>query len=264
MWAFPASTAPELRQLEGNALDDSQRSAYDRLAPIYDTYLAQFDRMMLPALEHLMLSRLAPNACILDVCCGTGQLAAELCGRGYRVTGVDSSEGMLRFARENAPAGRFVRADVRSLRLSCVHDAAVSTFDSINHILSIEDLCAVFANVAAALRAGGVFVFDVMTEAGYRMRWKSSCRMIGGDGELCEIKDAWDDKAKVARHRITFRRSLDGQSIDEFDIFERCYSEEEVRSALSDAGFADISSYEAQRDLGVFGEQGRSVFVAEK
>ena len=35
---------------------------------------------------------------VLDVCCGTGLLAAELTARGYRVTGVDSS-AMLSFTK---------------------------------------------------------------------------------------------------------------------------------------------------------------------
>ena len=41
------------------------------------------------------------NKSVLDLCCGTGQLAVHFLDRGYRVTGIDSSENMLYYARES-------------------------------------------------------------------------------------------------------------------------------------------------------------------
>ena len=44
---------------------------------------------------------LAPGAGILDVGCGTGRHSVELARRGYRMTGVDISAGMLAQAKKN-------------------------------------------------------------------------------------------------------------------------------------------------------------------
>ena len=41
-------------------------------------------------------------------------------------------------------------------------DAAICTFDSLSYILNPEDLQRVFSNVHAALRPGGVMVFDLL------------------------------------------------------------------------------------------------------
>src|SRR4051812_25981468 len=40
---------------------------------------------------------------VLDLACGTGNVTVELMKRGYRVTGVDYSETMLREARKKLP-----------------------------------------------------------------------------------------------------------------------------------------------------------------
>ena len=73
---------------------------------------------------------------MLELCCGTGLLAAELIARGYRVVGVDASDAMLALARERLGP----RADARphrrsrSLTVDGVFDAAVCTFDGLTYL----------------------------------------------------------------------------------------------------------------------------------
>jgi SAM-dependent methyltransferase len=63
--------------------------------------------------------RLPPGARVLDVPCGDGRHAAELAARGYRLTGVDISEGQIAAARRRpAPDGppvTWIRAEMRNL-----------------------------------------------------------------------------------------------------------------------------------------------------
>lgn len=65
---------------------------------------------------------------VLDLCCGTGQLAVLFLEAGYRVVGLDLSEHMLVYARENASRfldggqARFVQGDARHFALD---DASV-------------------------------------------------------------------------------------------------------------------------------------------
>jgi SAM-dependent methyltransferase len=109
---------------------------------------------------------------LLDVCCGTGHLALHFLEHGYRVTGVDLSESMLRYAAENtAPyvesgqAG-FVHADAAGFTLDEHFGLAVSTFDALNHLPGKEALRGCFESVHALLVPGGFFIFDLNTRAG--------------------------------------------------------------------------------------------------
>ena len=103
----------------------------------------------------------------MDVCCGSGHVTKELVRRGYKVTGIDSSEALIELARRDLPSVDLRIADARALKLDPEYDAVISTFDSLNHILILEELRAVFASVRGALVPGGIFVFDMNLEEAY-------------------------------------------------------------------------------------------------
>src|SRR5690242_327349 len=96
---------------------------YDDFAWFYTRYwVDEFHSLAFPVLERIWTPRLREGAHVLDVCCGTGYLAALLGGRGFRVTGIDASEAMIGYARENAPGGTFQVADAAAFRLPAKFD----------------------------------------------------------------------------------------------------------------------------------------------
>jgi len=94
---------------------------------------------------------------ILDVGCGTGQLTAEIAKSGAHVVGLDNSEDMLRQARENYPALKFVLGDAAKFRFEEPFDAVFS-----NAALHwVKDAAPAAESIVLALKPGGRFVAEL-------------------------------------------------------------------------------------------------------
>jgi SAM-dependent methyltransferase len=219
-------------------------SAYDPFAWVYNKHWGNsFLPIALPILDNLVLTKLPENARILDLCCGTGQMAQKLKTIGYRVTGIDGSSEMLSYARENAPGVEFLQADARSYRLPLKYHAVVSVFDSLNHIMSTRELGAVFRATYNALRSGGLFMFDLNTEAGYFHEWSSDFTIIEDD-HVCVQRTTYNQATRIADFDTTIFRLKDGSWYrHDVDLYQKCHAPAAVKSALKSAGFTDIEIY---------------------
>jgi len=111
---------------------------------------------------------------VLDLCCGTGQLAVAFLEQNFHVTGIDLSEYMLKYARENAAsyieAGQayFMQGDATDFTLDEPVGLTVSTYDALNHLDDEDALRRCFQCVAAVTE--GYFIFDLNTRLGLK-RW---------------------------------------------------------------------------------------------
>jgi SAM-dependent methyltransferase len=241
--------------------------AYDDFAWFYNRYWnEEFHSLAFPILERIWLPRVPAGSRILDVCCGTGYLAAQLLARGYRVAGVDASPAMIACARENAPAAEFSVSDAARFRLPPEFDAAVSTFDSLNHILRREDLEAAFRNVAGALKPGAAFAFDMLLEEAYQTHWGESFALVRDDHVLTITGSGYDFRNRIARCTITMFRLIEGAwRRTDVTVEERCYTPVEIETALRHAGFGETCCYDAA-EFGMSGQlgEGRTFYVVTK
>jgi SAM-dependent methyltransferase len=142
---------------------------FDYHAPLYlensftkDT-LAEVDFLV----EEL---NLPPGSSILDVGCGTGRHAVELARHGYRLTGIDISDGMLEQAAHAAgDAGvevEWVQADAARYTPASTYDAALCVCEGAVSLLSMTDDplshdLAILRMVHAALGMAAPFVLTV-------------------------------------------------------------------------------------------------------
>jgi len=138
---------------------------FDQIADYYDLLQEDVDYTAECMLLEKVFSRFLhrhPTA-LLDLGCGTGNHALIFSKRGHRVTGIDSSAGMLRVARAKSrgrPNPAFVRRDMRRFDLGRTFDAAISMDGAYTHLLTERDIVSHLRAVRRHLSPDGVYVFE--------------------------------------------------------------------------------------------------------
>jgi demethylmenaquinone methyltransferase / 2-methoxy-6-polyprenyl-1,4-benzoquinol methylase len=137
----------------GTLAPESVRGMFDRIAPVYDV----MNHVMTAGLDRrwrkLAVAEVVwPGDRVLDVCCGTGDLAVEAERRGGRVVGLDFSEKMLERARRKSGAIEWVQGDALALPFADGDfDAATVGFG----VRNLTDLAAGLIELHRVLRPGG-------------------------------------------------------------------------------------------------------------
>lgn len=237
---------------------------YDPFARVYNRHWGAYAKLVVRILEHLVLRYLPHHAPVLDLCCGTGQLAARLTEDGYHVTGVDISGSMVEIARATAPHADFHVQDVRHPLPSGDFAAVFSTFDSLNHMMTLEDLTRVFRNVSDVLGTNGHFAFDLNMAAAYEARWRGTFAYVEDD-HVCAVRSSHDLAARTGRMDLTiFELARDVWTRADVSLVQRWYAENDVLAALRSAGFSDSRSFSADEPIaeGCPALPGRTFFVA--
>ena len=237
---------------------------------------------------------------MLDLGCGTGTMTRRFSRRGFDMIGVDASEEMLEMAREaelldeartfdtssNSDVANeavsdnasnqakdilYLQQDMRSFELYGTVAAVVSVCDSLNYILTEEDLLQVFRLVNNYLDPGGLFVFDMTTPYQYEN--------VLGENSFCESRDEaaflwenfFDEENRINEYDLTLfvregnDRIVEGQNkgnqnasaLNEEERYrrfvethyQRAWTLDEVKALLNESGL---------ELLAVFGEDGKN------
>ena len=225
---------------------------YDEFAWLYNQDFGAYGERIFPVLKDIAGDKLPKGARVLDLCCGTGQLAKVLVEKGYQVTGIDGSAEMLRYAKRNAPDAELINEDARTFKLPPVYDAVFSTFDSLNHILKAAELLRTFKNAYKCLVNGGIFIFDLNTERNFKTNWKNSKIIKETPDYFYAVhSDYIPEKRRAPWHCTIFRRQGRWWQRSDVLLEETFYPVTKVKSLLKRAGFTDIKTYAASRERGL-------------
>lgn len=108
---------------------------------------------------------------ILELGCGTGKMTRQMVAKGYDMIGIDTSEEMLSIAKEYSEEKQdgilYLCQDMRDFELYGTVSAVICVCDSMNYMLTEEDLIRVFRLVNNYLDPGGLFIFDMDTPYAY-------------------------------------------------------------------------------------------------
>lgn len=143
---------------------------------------------------------------VVDLGCGTGTLTHLMYKKGYDMIGIDVSDSMLDVAQKKRDDKEYdilyINQDMRDLDLYSTVGTVYSVCDSVNYILSDEELVRTFKLIEKFLYPGGLFMFDFNTVYKYSN--------ILGDSTIAENRE---DCAFIWENYYD-----DENSINEFDV----------------------------------------------
>ncbi len=220
--------------------------AYEAFADVYDAFNQDADY---DALYRYVKAQLdAHGICagiVADLGCGTGDLTLMLAQSGYDMIGVDRSEEMLCILREkaaelNVEGLLLLQQDLGKLDLYGTIHAAVSTFDTFNHIGPYPAFEQALVRSALFLEPGGILLFDMNTPYKHQYVLAENSYEMEAEDVLCKWSNHYDPERRCTE--ITLDLSYPGEAQHDVERFtEYAYSMEEIRRACGAAGL-DVES----------------------
>lgn len=187
-----------------------------------------------------------PVETILDGGCGTGGHAIPLAKRGYVVTGIDSSETMIRWAKEKAKKTNLGVSlqvtDLREFDLKKKFDACLCMFAVMGYITDTEDTLRALRNIRRHLNKDSLFVFDFWNGlAVVRLLPSTRVKIIEDRGmRIIRIGqpelDAFNHLCRVNYRLLITRDNILVDEAEETHII-RYYFPQEIAHYLQDAQF---------------------------
>ena len=220
---------------------------YSALAAGYDLVMAHVDYAGWAAYAHRLLGRHQPGfTSVLELACGTGSLALALQKHGpYRYRATDRSPEMIAVARAKAErAGmpvEFAVEDFTRFEVGERFDVAVLLYDSLNYLLEEDDVRALLRCTHAALRPGGVFLFDQSTPAN-SINNEAYFEDRGGTGAFAYVRRSrYDPEAML--HTTWLELEVGGRRFREEHV-QRAYPLATTRALLAETHFAEEAAYD--------------------
>lgn len=217
--------------------------AYSCIPEYYDYLLRHVDyERWYRYIRSVMFRYLSDPATILEIGCGTGKFGAKFSRDDFTIFGMDISIEMLRMAKPRARRHFSVFcADVRNFALSRAIDFIFCVHDTMNYLLTLEDLRSAFASVRNIMHEGSIFMFDLTTEHNIRRFFDGKVtRHVRGKVEVV-WENSYDAETKIVSSILTVKRSS-GQ-IEVETHRQRIYETEEIIPVLRDAGLEIVDVF---------------------
>lgn len=242
--------------------------AYSDFAGIYDEFMEDvpYDKWC-DNIVKILRDNGINEGLIADLGCGTGSMTKRLAKAGYDMIGIDNSEAMLAIAmEENKDGSLYLLQDMREFELYGTVEAFVCVCDSLNYITDKEELIQVFRLVNNYLEKDGLFIFDINTEYKYSK--------LLGDKTIAENREdasfIWEntyyEDEKINEYELTLFIKNENGSFDKSTEYhyQRAYSLEEIKEALSKAGMKYAGAFDADSLSPVREDSERIVIIARE
>lgn len=163
---FHSLTAPALWQRSEAPFWDDEHISQQMLAAHLNPDIDAASRKKTTIINSVKwLSSLIPeNGRILDLGCGPGLYSARLSSLGFDVTGVDYSRRSIAYAKSKDLLTKYHCGNYLDLCCNELYDAVLLIYCDFA-ALTLPERQILLPKIYQVLKSGGVFIFDVFTEA---------------------------------------------------------------------------------------------------
>lgn len=222
-------------------------------------------------LNRLLETRGARPRRILDLACGTGNVTELLAEAGYQMTGVDIAPHMIAEARRKAEAnGQTIAYHVQDAGLLDLpgerFDLCISLFDSLNYITDPAHLQRAFERVALHLSRNGLFIFDLNSDLALRENFFDQSNMQPDEPLRYDWRSTYFPETRLCKVHMKFwyREEGGAERYFEEDHWQFAYRSEEIKEMLWNAGFEEVTLYQAYTLRPINRATDRIFYVARK
>jgi ubiquinone/menaquinone biosynthesis C-methylase UbiE len=253
------------------------RPFYGEYAWAYDLVIEQPVQSQCDFIAEMFSQRgVGAGASVLDAGCGVGSHAIELARRGYNVTGLDFSSALIIEAHKRARPFQlsvaFHVGDILELSATATSFDGILCRGVLNDFLDEAGRQQVFLSFARALNPTGVLILDVRD-------WEATI-------ERKSLHPVFEKSVATARGHLTFRsvtrldleakrllvaeqhtlqeRGGSNETISTYNFSMRCWTQAELESQLTRAGFTEIEYFGGYHQHLPLGTTDRIVSVSRK
>ena len=244
--------------------------SYTDFAYLYDTFMEDVPYDKWADLLSSLFKAYGNNIhSVCDMGCGTGTLTRMMSERGFDMIGVDLSQDMLAVALDKQYSLDdidddieerglldseykndilYICQDMSELSLLEPVDAVYSVCDSINYLITDEDMSSCFKNVYNNLNKDGLFIFDFNTVYKYETVIGDTTIAENRENESFIWENYYSSEDHINEYDVTFfvRDEYNGDE-DMFRRFtethlQRGYELSEMKIFAKKAGFKYVTS----------------------
>jgi SAM-dependent methyltransferase len=197
--------------------------------------------------------RIKPGSRILDLGCGPGLYAARLAAMGHQVTGIDFSENSIKYAKTRPDATlydiHYEQANYLELNYKEEFDLVMIIYCDFG-VLIPDDRNRLIEVIRKALKPGGIFFFDALTEDAadrltYGTSWESETASGGfysPESYIClnDSRRFPENKATLDQHLVI----LEDGSAKLYRFWNHYLNQEDVRRLFLPHGFSEVEAIE--------------------
>jgi len=223
---------------------------YTDFASVYDILMSHipYDEWA-DYIEEILKRNGIDKGLVLELGCGTGAMTRRMAAKGYDMIGLDISEDMLSIARQRSEGAYddilYLCQDMRDFELYGTVAAIFCVCDTINYLLTQEDLSRVFNLAGNYLDPGGLFIFDMDTGYLYEEVLGNSINVMHHEQGSFIWENAFYPDEMINEVNLTLFLKQDNSLYKKHEEthVRRAYDLKTIRTLLDEAGLDMVGAY---------------------